>query len=85
MWQTNLKNSKNCLKVISIITKDVPRGTIAKLNLTDIRGEILEILVEYLNHKYYYENLVGVHKAPEFIIPEQLALEVLIASNYLKC
>lgn len=51
----------------------------------NIRGEILEIIVDYLNHKFYYENLVDIRKAPEFNIKEELALEVLVASINLEC
>jgi transcription elongation factor B subunit 1 len=49
----------------------------------EIQGPILEKVVEYLYYKDKYRKSTG--QIPEFVIEPEIALELLVASNYLNC
>ena len=55
-----------------------------KLTLETIRGEILEIIVQYLHFKARYMNTDFKKSLPPFYIRPEIALEVLNASILLK-
>ena len=89
------KSTSNLLKIeaekaiisnISTIYDDNNKDIISlKVNF---RGEVVEALVDYLNYKYYYENINvpdNMKQVPAFDIREDLSLEVLIISNEFGC
>ena len=49
----------------------------------DIQGMILEKVVKYLLYKFKHSKSTG--KLPEFDIEPEIALELLVAANYLNC
>lgn len=49
----------------------------------DIQGVILEKVVKYLLYKFKHSKSTG--KLPEFDIEPEIALELLVAANYLNC
>ena len=62
------------------------------INLKEIKGEILEIIMDYLNHKviqYYYKKLKKeeIHEVlhENYQIPADKSLEVLKATILLEC
>uniref|UniRef100_A0A7S0ADT6 Elongin-C n=1 Tax=Minutocellus polymorphus TaxID=265543 RepID=A0A7S0ADT6_9STRA len=53
------------------------------VRLPDISGPILEKVVQYMYYKHEHSNSTG--RLPEFKIEPEIALELLVASNYLNC
>ena len=53
------------------------------IRFPDIQGPILEKVIQYLYYKEKNKHSTG--KIPEFKIEPELALELLVASNYLNC
>jgi transcription elongation factor B subunit 1 len=53
------------------------------INFPDISSHILEKVIEYLLYKVRYNESNS--KVPEFKIEPEIALELLVASNYLDC
>lgn len=56
----------------------------------DINGEVLEKVAQYLHFKFKYQQLLNqevITKAqlPEFEIDPSMALDVLIAADFLQC
>jgi transcription elongation factor B subunit 1 len=49
----------------------------------DIQGMVLEKVVKYLHYKFKHAKSTG--KIPEFEIEPEVALELLVAANYLNC
>jgi len=49
----------------------------------EIQGPILEKVIQYLYYKDKHRRTTG--KIPEFVIEPEIALELLVASNYLNC
>lgn len=49
----------------------------------DMDGDILECIVEYLYYQYKYKDKVDGGDIPEFNIPTQIALELLVKADYL--
>lgn len=53
------------------------------IRFPDIAGHILEKVIRYLHYKVKYSKSTG--RIPEFPIEPEIALELLVASNYLNC
>jgi transcription elongation factor B subunit 1 len=53
------------------------------IDFPDITSAVLEKVIEYWHYKVKYQGSAA--KLPEFHIPPELALQVLIASDYLEC
>jgi transcription elongation factor B subunit 1 len=53
------------------------------IRFPDIHGPILEKVIQYLYYKERHRRSTG--KIPEFEIEPEIALELLVASNYLDC
>ena len=53
------------------------------INFPDISALILEKVVQYLHYKIQNSNSAS--RIPEFHIEPEIALELLVASNYLNC
>lgn len=49
----------------------------------DIDAETLEVIVEYLHYSHKYKDQVDSSAVPEFKIPTQLALELLVKADFL--
>mmetsp|Transcript_36554 Transcript_36554/g.53439 ORF Transcript_36554/g.53439 Transcript_36554/m.53439 type:complete len:111 (-) Transcript_36554:581-913(-) len=49
----------------------------------DITSHILEKVVQYLQYKVMHSNSNS--RIPEFVIEPEIALELLVAANYLSC
>jgi transcription elongation factor B subunit 1 len=54
-----------------------------EVRFPEIPGVILEKVVQYLYYKVRYTN--SSQRVPQFEIPPDIALELLMASNYLDC
>ncbi len=54
-----------------------------EIRFNEISSPVLEKVVEYLQHKYRLST--GNKKGPAFEVPQEIVLELLIASNYLEC
>eukprot|EP01035_Chromulina_nebulosa_P018860 gene18860-24645_t len=54
-----------------------------EVRFPEIPGMILEKVIQYLHYKVRYTN--SVMRIPEFDIEPEIALELLLASNYLDC
>ena len=55
----------------------------SKISFPDISTLILEKVVQYLHYKARYQN--STQRIPDFVIEPEIALELLVASNYLDC
>eukprot|EP00561_Arcocellulus_cornucervis_P000760 CAMPEP_0185813652 /NCGR_PEP_ID=MMETSP1322-20130828/12057_1 /TAXON_ID=265543 /ORGANISM="Minutocellus polymorphus, Strain RCC2270" /LENGTH=101 /DNA_ID=CAMNT_0028510333 /DNA_START=71 /DNA_END=376 /DNA_ORIENTATION=- len=53
------------------------------VRLPDISGPILEKVVQYMYYKHESSSSTG--RLPEFPIEPEIALELLVAANYLNC
>lgn len=53
------------------------------IRLPDISSSVLEKLIKYLHYKF--ENSKSIGPIPEFEIEPEIALELLVAANYLNC
>eukprot|EP01083_Nonionella_stella_P292192 993864_1 len=53
------------------------------IRFPEIEGLILEKVIQYLHYKKHHMKSTG--KIPEFKIEPEIALELLMASNYLQC
>ena len=53
------------------------------IRFPDIAGHILEKVIQYLHYKVRYSESTA--RIPEFKIEPEIALELLVASNYLDC
>jgi len=53
------------------------------IRFPDISGPILEKVVQYMYYKNQHSNSTG--RLPEFDIKPEIALELLVAANYLNC
>lgn len=51
--------------------------------ILDIDAEILEVVVEYLYYSYKYKDQADSAVVPDFKIPTQLALELLVKADFL--
>lgn len=51
-----------------------------KIKLQDMNGRLLNKVVEYMYYNLKYKDAVDV---PEFVIPTEMLLEVLVASDFL--
>lgn len=49
----------------------------------EIRGEVLERVVQYFHHKLKYHN--SRVPIPDFPVPPELSLDMLLAANFLDC
>lgn len=49
----------------------------------EIRGEVLERVVQYFHHKVKYHN--SRVPIPDFPVPPELSLDMLLAANFLDC
>lgn len=58
-----------------------------EIHFQEINGIILEKVVEYLNYKVKHMNITlsQTGKIPNFDVPPELALDLLMASTYLDC
>lgn len=58
-----------------------------EIQFQEISGNILEKVVEYLHYKVKYMNVTSSQngKIPNFEIPPEIALDLLMASTYLDC
>ena len=54
-----------------------------KITFPEISGKILEKVCQYFYYKLQYTD--SRDSVPEFKVPPELALELLMASNYLDC
>lgn len=54
-----------------------------EIHFKDIKGIILEKICKYLYYKVAYTNVTV--DVPEFVIEPELALELLMASDFLDC
>ena len=54
-----------------------------KITFPEIYGKILEKVCQYFYYKLQYTD--SREAIPEFKVPPELALELLMASNYLDC
>eukprot|EP00816_Leptocylindrus_hargravesii_P008344 CAMPEP_0196811740 /NCGR_PEP_ID=MMETSP1362-20130617/20033_1 /TAXON_ID=163516 /ORGANISM="Leptocylindrus danicus, Strain CCMP1856" /LENGTH=102 /DNA_ID=CAMNT_0042187119 /DNA_START=43 /DNA_END=351 /DNA_ORIENTATION=+ len=55
----------------------------SKITFPDINTQILEKVVEYLHYKVKYTD--STTRIPDFVIEPEIALELLVAANYLDC
>lgn len=62
--------------------EEFEEGQTGKINL-DMDGEILDVVVNYLHYHYKYKDQEELGEIPEFKIPTQLALELLVKADYL--
>jgi transcription elongation factor B subunit 1 len=53
------------------------------IRFPDISGHVLEKVIQYLHYQVRYNNSTA--RIPEFKIEPELALELLVASNFLDC
>ena len=53
------------------------------IRLPEIDGTVLEEVIKYLHYKQHHVKSTG--KIPEFKIEPEIALELLVAANYLQC
>jgi len=58
-------------------------GGKGEASFPEIGGAVLEVVVRYLHYRFKFHN--SKVPIPEFHIPPELALEVLMAANYLDC
>ena len=58
-------------------------GAEGVINLPDIRAPILEKVCQYMYYKLKYTN--STVRIPEFVIEPEIALELLMAANFLDC
>mmetsp|Transcript_32962 Transcript_32962/g.32651 ORF Transcript_32962/g.32651 Transcript_32962/m.32651 type:complete len:113 (+) Transcript_32962:1-339(+) len=77
----NMKCGLNCVNMESINKE---------FRFPDIRGEVMEKVIQYLHYKLKYQQLldrdvVKMNQVPKFELDPELALDVLIAANYLQC
>lgn len=56
-----------------------------EIKLSEIKGKVLEKVVEYLKYKIKYEFEENNDKIPTFPIEDNLAVELVYAANYLDC
>lgn len=64
----------------NMISDTFEEGMTNTIKLHDIDGSILEKVVEYLYYNQKYKNCVDV---PEFYVPTEMALELLVAADFL--
>ena len=58
-----------------------------KIELLDIKGKTMEIVMDYLNHKLYYETMKDINWVlqEQYPLEPETALDVLIAAIKLQC
>ena len=58
-----------------------------KIELLDIKGKTMEIVMDYLNHKLYYETMKDINLVlqEQYPLEPETALDVLIAAIKLRC
>ena len=58
-----------------------------KIELLDIKGKTMEIVMDYLNHKLYYETMKDINLVlqEQYPVEPETALDVLIAAIKLQC
>ncbi len=58
-----------------------------KIELLDIKGKTMEIVMDYLNHKLYYETMKDINLVlqEQYPLEPETALDVLIAAIKLQC
>jgi transcription elongation factor B subunit 1 len=64
----------------NMINSDFKESTEKVITLAEINGNLLNKIVEYLYYNLKYRDSVDV---PEFEIPTEMSLELLVASDYL--
>lgn len=63
-----------------MLTGEFEEATRGKVELGSIDGAVLEKVVEYLHYHAKYKDIID---APEFDVPTEMALELLVAADYL--
>lgn len=63
-------------------SEEFKEGETGKIVL-DIDAEILEVVVDYLHFSHKYKDQVDASTVPDFKIPTQLALELLVKADFL--
>ena len=58
-----------------------------KIELLDIKGKTMEIVMDYLTHKLYYETMKDINLVlqEQYPLEPETALDVLIAAIKLQC
>lgn len=64
----------------NMISDTFEEGTTNTIRLHDIDGSVLEKVVEYLYYNEKYKDCVDV---PDFHVPTEMALELLVAADFL--
>ena len=54
-----------------------------EVNFREIPSHVLTKLCQYFAYKFYYAN--SSKEVPEFHIPPEIAIELLMAANFLDC
>ncbi|EDO14738.1 hypothetical protein Kpol_333p8 [Vanderwaltozyma polyspora DSM 70294] len=55
-----------------------------KIELNDIESEVLSKIIDFLNYKLKYKDVDSNTDIPEFEIPTEMSLELLLAADYLQ-
>ena len=79
--EKNVANASATIKVM--LESSFAESKQGEIRFQEISGLILEKVIQYLYFKVRYGNTN--EKIPVFDIPPELALELLMASNYLDC
>ena len=63
------------------------KNDLIKIELLDIKGKTMEIVMDYLNHKLYYETMKDINLVlqEQYPLEPETALDVLIAAIKLQC
>jgi transcription elongation factor B subunit 1 len=64
----------------NMLSETFEEGTTRTVQLPDIDGAVMEKVVEYLYYNAKYRDSVDV---PEFSVPTEMALELLVAADFL--
>ena len=75
-----IQSSKTIRLMLEGSFKEAQDGVI---RFPDITSSTLERVVHYLHYKAQYSNASA--RIPEFVIPPETALELLVAAKYLDC
>ena len=72
-----------CINPLSINKGNFRESEDNVIRFPEIEGLILEKVIKYLHYKRQHLKSTG--KIPEFPIEPEIALELLVAANYLQC